>query len=74
MARKGMDADEAVFSVEHSLDRTYLWSDKYRPRKPRYFNRVHTVSIETLKFSFKYIYMPFYSYYFELFIINTFFN
>ena len=21
---------------------TYEWSDKYRPRKPRYFNRVHT--------------------------------
>lgn len=42
IARKGMDADEAVFSVEHSLERTYLWSDKYRPRKPRYFNRVHT--------------------------------
>lgn len=50
MARKGMDADEAVFSVEHSLDRTYLWSDKYRPRKPRYFNRVHTVSTETFIF------------------------
>ena len=23
-------------------DRVYLWSDKYRPRKPRYFNRVKT--------------------------------
>lgn len=22
----------------------YAWSDKYRPRKPRFFNRVHTVS------------------------------
>ena len=21
----------------------YLWADKYRPRKPRFFNRVHTV-------------------------------
>ena len=21
---------------------TYAWSDKYRPRKPRYYNRVHT--------------------------------
>ncbi|XP_056643411.1 splicing factor Cactin [Diorhabda sublineata] len=42
-ARKGMDADEAQFSVEQSLDsQVYLWSDKYRPRKPRYFNRVHT--------------------------------
>ncbi|KAF8915784.1 hypothetical protein BGZ58_005421, partial [Dissophora ornata] len=21
---------------------TYMWQDKYRPRKPRFFNRVHT--------------------------------
>ncbi|KAH0947869.1 hypothetical protein HN011_009343 [Eciton burchellii] len=42
-ARKGMDSDEAQFSVESPLEaQTYLWSDKYRPRKPRYFNRVHT--------------------------------
>ena len=39
-ARKGMTADEAEFSVETVLDnQVYLWSDKYRPRKPRYFNR-----------------------------------
>lgn len=42
-ARKGMGEDEAQFSVETKLDnQVYLWSDKYRPRKPRYFNRVHT--------------------------------
>lgn len=42
-ARKGMGEDEAQFSVEATLDsQVYLWSDKYRPRKPRYFNRVHT--------------------------------
>ncbi|KAH7960147.1 hypothetical protein HPB49_017411 [Dermacentor silvarum] len=42
-ARRGMNTDEASFSVESPLqDKTYLWSDKYRPRKPRYFNRVHT--------------------------------
>lgn len=42
-ARKGMTGDEAEFSVESALDnQIYLWSDKYRPRKPRYFNRVHT--------------------------------
>lgn len=41
--RKGMNMDEAEFSVETKLDsEVYLWSDKYRPRKPRYFNRVHT--------------------------------
>lgn len=39
----GMNGDEADFSVETKLDsEVYLWSDKYRPRKPRYFNRVHT--------------------------------
>jgi hypothetical protein len=42
-ARKGMNDDEAEFSVESKLDpQVFLWSDKYRPRKPRYFNRVHT--------------------------------
>ena len=42
-ARSDMGDDEAQFSVESSLEaHNYLWSDKYRPRKPRYFNRVHT--------------------------------
>jgi hypothetical protein len=42
-ARKGMTDDEASFGVEVDLEQqSYLWSDKYRPRKPRYFNRVHT--------------------------------
>ena len=44
-ARKGMSGDEAVFSVEEQIkqiDKQYSWTDKYRPRKPRYFNRVHT--------------------------------
>lgn len=39
----GVNNDEAEFAVETKLDtEVYLWSDKYRPRKPRYFNRVHT--------------------------------
>lgn len=42
-AQRAMNDDEAQFSVEAKLDtQQYLWSDKYRPRKPRYFNRVHT--------------------------------
>ncbi|TRY63850.1 hypothetical protein TCAL_01833 [Tigriopus californicus] len=41
-AKKGMNDDEASFAVESALEQTYEWSDKYRPRKPRYFNRVHT--------------------------------
>ena len=39
-ARKGMTNDEAIFSVEEEIkriDKMYSWSDKYRPRKPRYF-------------------------------------
>lgn len=42
-AQRAMTNDEVQFSVEAKLDtQHYLWSDKYRPRKPRYFNRVHT--------------------------------
>lgn len=43
-ARKGMNDDEVQFSVEAQVDYNhhYVWSEKYRPRKPRYFNRVHT--------------------------------
>ena len=29
-------------TIEVSIEHHYLWSDKYRPRKPRYYNRVHT--------------------------------
>jgi len=44
-AKEGMDDEEAQFSVQHELEKqSFLWSDKYRPRKPRFFNRVHTVS------------------------------
>ncbi|XP_028327922.1 splicing factor Cactin [Gouania willdenowi] len=42
-AREGMDKDEAQFSVEIPVTgKMYMWADKYRPRKPRFFNRVHT--------------------------------
>ncbi|CAG8498306.1 17770_t:CDS:10 [Dentiscutata erythropus] len=42
-AAKELDEDEAIFNIEEELAKTtYLWQDKYRPRKPRYFNRVHT--------------------------------
>ncbi|XP_017489132.1 PREDICTED: cactin-like [Rhagoletis zephyria] len=40
--RKEMDKDDAEFSVEVPLEIVQIASDKYRPRKPRYFNRVHT--------------------------------
>ncbi|XP_015282217.1 PREDICTED: cactin isoform X2 [Gekko japonicus] len=42
-AKEGMGAEEGQFSVEMPLTgKAYLWADKYRPRKPRFFNRVHT--------------------------------
>jgi len=42
-AREGMDRDEAEFSVQAEVSsQVILWADKYRPRKPRFFNRVHT--------------------------------
>ncbi|KAK5859834.1 hypothetical protein PBY51_021358 [Eleginops maclovinus] len=42
-AKQGMGNDEAQFSVELPVTgKMYLWADKYRPRKPRFFNRVHT--------------------------------
>lgn len=41
--RKGFEEDEEIFQEEMALaSKNYNWSDKYRPRKPRYFNRVHT--------------------------------
>ncbi|CEP08090.1 hypothetical protein [Parasitella parasitica] len=42
-AAKGVDEDEDLFNIEAELgQQTYNWQDKYRPRKPRYFKRVHT--------------------------------
>ncbi|ORX85106.1 hypothetical protein BCR32DRAFT_262515 [Anaeromyces robustus] len=32
---------ESIDAIEEN-QKTYLWQDKYRPRKPRYFNKVHT--------------------------------
>ncbi|KAJ2162532.1 hypothetical protein GGF46_000535 [Coemansia sp. RSA 552] len=41
--RRTQDPSDADFSVEAELPaRAYAWQDKHRPRKPRYFNRVHT--------------------------------
>ncbi|KAI0320612.1 mid region of cactin-domain-containing protein [Amylostereum chailletii] len=43
-AEKDMDEEEELFNLEENISNptTYNWEDKYRPRKPRYFNRVHT--------------------------------
>ena len=40
---KGMDEDEELFNMEAELSKqSYMWEDKYRPRKPRFFNKVMT--------------------------------
>ena len=38
-----LTADDSVINTVVPMDVQYLWSDKYRPRKPRVFNKVHTV-------------------------------
>jgi hypothetical protein len=40
-----LTADDSVINTVVPMDVQYLWSDKYRPRKPRVFNKVHTVCI-----------------------------
>lgn len=43
-AERELDEEEELFNVEENITHptSYNWEDKYRPRKPRYFNRVHT--------------------------------
>lgn len=47
-AKKDMNTDESVFANETAVrgsdnrPMSYNWSDRYQPRKPRYFNKVHT--------------------------------
>lgn len=43
-AEKDLDEEEELFNQEENIANptSYNWEDKYRPRKPRYFNRVHT--------------------------------
>lgn len=41
---KELDEEEELFNLEENIAQpaSYNWEDKWRPRKPRYFNRVHT--------------------------------
>jgi DNA-binding HxlR family transcriptional regulator len=42
-AEKAMEESEEQFNIEVPLEnKVYWWHDKYRPRKPKFFNRVHT--------------------------------
>lgn len=41
----GQTEEEYNFNTEVNLGtQDPIWKEKYRPRKPRFFNRVHTVS------------------------------
>ncbi|KAI0997063.1 hypothetical protein K3495_g11125 [Podosphaera aphanis] len=41
-AARGVDEDEEIFTGEEAVTTVFKpqWADKFRPRKPRYFNRV----------------------------------
>ena len=40
----GSVEESYLFNSELQLKRKdYIWQNKYKPRKPRFFNRVHTV-------------------------------
>ncbi|ETS62807.1 hypothetical protein PaG_02560 [Moesziomyces aphidis] len=43
-ASRALDVSEEVMDGQAEVvsHQTYQWEDKYRPRKPRFFNRVHT--------------------------------
>jgi hypothetical protein len=43
-AERELEEEEEVFNLEENISNptSYNWEDKWRPRKPRYFNRVHT--------------------------------
>lgn len=37
---KELDEEEELFNMEEEMNKqTYMWEDKYRPRKPRYYNK-----------------------------------
>ena len=39
--------DEELFNADLDIGKqNYSWADKYKPRKPRFYNRVHTVGNE----------------------------
>ncbi|CAM6101492.1 unnamed protein product [Calypogeia fissa] len=44
-AMGGMEEGDAILGIGSEVNlesQVYWWHDKYRPRKPKYFNRVHT--------------------------------
>ena len=46
IGKDGVAEEEYNFSAEVKLGaQDPIWKEKYRPRKPRFFNRVHTVSL-----------------------------
>lgn len=58
---QGFDEEEEFFNLEAEMSKqSYSWEDKYRPRKPRYFNKVHT-GYEWNKYNqthYEYVFVP----------------
>jgi hypothetical protein len=51
IGRDGVAEEEYNFSTEVKLGaQDPIWKEKYRPRKPRFFNRVHTVSLRRVEY------------------------
>ena len=45
----GSIEESYLFNSEFQLKKkNYIWQNKYKPRKPRFFNRVHTVHCNPL--------------------------
>ena len=42
MSGQKIGEGEELFDEQVQVDQRYSWHDQYRPRKPKYFNRVHT--------------------------------
>ena len=46
MNEDGSVEESYLFNSEFQLKKKdYIWQNKYKPRKPRFFNRVHTVGV-----------------------------
>ncbi|KAK0453815.1 mid region of cactin-domain-containing protein [Armillaria borealis] len=48
-AERELDEEEELFNLEENIPNptSYNWEDKYRPRKPRYFNRYNQTHYDT---------------------------
>jgi len=41
-ADAGMDEGEEIFNEDYLLQKSYPWTVQYKPKKPKFFNRIHS--------------------------------